>query len=81
MIMDLIDRQDEVVDLRNCAINAYAVKKAILDAPKKEFNSEAIEYLEYILENWTTWREHHETLCQAIEILLEEVKDDKRLDR
>ncbi len=39
--MDLIDRQAllkklfpyEVVDLKCCAINAYAVKKAILDAP------------------------------------------------
>lgn len=37
---------------------------------------EAIEYLEYVLENWTTWRTHHETLCQAIEVLLEVVKDD-----
>lgn len=39
--MDLIDRQAllkklfpyAVVDKRNCAINAYAVEKAILDAP------------------------------------------------
>jgi hypothetical protein len=39
--MDLIDRQAllrklfpyEVFDLKSCAINAYAVKKAILDAP------------------------------------------------
>lgn len=37
---------------------------------------EAIEYLEYILENWITWRDHHEKLCQSIEILLEEVKND-----
>lgn len=43
MTPDLIDRQAllrklfpyEVVDLKNCAINAYAVKKAILDAPTK----------------------------------------------
>lgn len=38
--------------------------------------SEAIEYLEHVLEDWTTWREHHEMLCQAIETLLEEVKDE-----
>ena len=39
--MDLIDRQAllqklfpyEVVDLKSCVINAYGVKKAILDAP------------------------------------------------
>lgn len=39
--MDLIDRQAllrklfpyEVVDKKNCAINAYAVEKAILDMP------------------------------------------------
>ena len=37
---------------------------------------EAIEYLEYILDNWNTWREHHEPLCQAVEVLLEEVKKD-----
>jgi hypothetical protein len=41
--MDLIDRQAllrklfpyEVVDKKNCAINAYAVEKAILDMPQK----------------------------------------------
>ena len=38
--------------------------------------SEAIEYLEYVLENWNAWATHHETLCQAIETLLEVVKDD-----
>ncbi len=40
--MDLIDRQAllrklfpyEVVDKRNCAINAYAVEQAILNAPR-----------------------------------------------
>lgn len=37
---------------------------------------EAIEYLEYILENWNTWATHHEKLCQAIEILLEEIEND-----
>lgn len=37
----------------------------------------AKEYLENVLENWTTWRVHHEQLCQAIEALLEEMKDDK----
>lgn len=82
--MDLIDRQTllrklfpyEVVDKRNCAINAYAVEKAIMDMPKKEFDNEAIEYLEYILENWITWRDHHEKLCQSIEALLEEIKNE-----
>ena len=38
---------------------------------------EAIKYLEHVLEEWGTWRVHHEPLCQAIEVLLEEVKDDK----
>ena len=41
--MDLIDRQAllrklfpyEVVDKRNCAINAYAVERIILDMPNK----------------------------------------------
>jgi hypothetical protein len=37
---------------------------------------EAIEYLEYVLENWNNWRDHHEKLCAAIEILLEEVKSE-----
>ena len=37
---------------------------------------QAVEYLRNILTNWTTWRHHHETLCQAIETLLEDVKDD-----
>ncbi len=82
--MDLIDRQAllrklfpyEVVDKKNCAINAYAVEKAILDMPKKEFDSEAIEYLEKVLENWGTWRGHHEKLANAIETLLEGIKDE-----
>ena len=85
--MDLIDRQAllrklfpyEVVDKKNCAINAYAIERVILDMPNKA-DSEEIQktkdYLEYVLENWTNWRVHHETLCQAIETLLEVVKDE-----
>ena len=87
--MDLIDRQAllrklfpyEVVDLKNCAINAYAVKKAVLDMPNKTDSEEIVKsvaYLEKVLENWGTWREHHEVLCQAIETLLEVVKDEDR---
>ena len=79
--MELIDRKAllrklfpyEVVDKRNCAINAYAVEKAILDMPNKADSDEvqkAIEYLEKVLEDWGTWRTHHEQLCKAIEILL-----------
>lgn len=85
--MELIDRQAllrklfpyEVVDKKNCAINAYAVEKAILDMPNEIDNEQiqaAIDYLEYVLENWTNWRVHHETLCQAIEVLLEVVKSE-----
>jgi hypothetical protein len=37
---------------------------------------EAIEYLEKVLDTWGIWREHHEPLCRAIEVLLEEVKDE-----
>ena len=37
---------------------------------------EAIEYLEYILENWTVWVDHHKPLVKAIETLLEEIKDE-----
>lgn len=85
--MDLIDRQAllrklfpyEVVDKKNCAINAYAVEKTILNMPNITDNDEvkdAIEYLENVLENWGTWRDHHEKLCKAVEILLEEIKND-----
>ena len=42
--------------------------------------SEAIHYLENVLENWTNWRDHHELLCQAIEILLEEHSNDLDVD-
>lgn len=83
--MDLIDRQAllrklfpyEVVDKKNCAINAYAVERAILNMPnqvKGEELQKAIDYIEYVLENWHTWRGHHEMLCNAIETLLEVVK-------
>ena len=83
--MDLIDRQAlliklfpyKVVDLKNCAINAYAVEKAILDMPNKTDSEEiqkVVSYLEHILEDWGTWRTHHEQLCIAIETLLEVVK-------
>ena len=86
--MDLIDRQAllrklfpyDVVDLKSCAINAYTVKKAIMDMPNKADNEEvkkSIEYLEYILENWITWRDHHEKLCQSIEALLEVIKNEQ----
>ena len=39
---------------------------------------QAIEYLEQVLENWNNWRVHHEPLCQAIEILLEEIKEEDK---
>ncbi len=39
--------------------------------------SEAIEYLEHVLENWSSWHDHHKKLVDALESLLEEVKDEK----
>lgn len=85
--MDLIDRQAllrklfpyEVVDKRNCAINAYAVERAILDMPNKTDSKEiqkAIYYLENVLENWTEFCNQHPPFAKAIEILLEAVKED-----
>jgi hypothetical protein len=38
---------------------------------------EAIEYLEHILETWSAWENHHKKLCDAIEIVLEDVKDEQ----
>ena len=70
----------EVVDKKSYAINAYAVEKTILDMPGKQFNGEAIEYLEDVLENLTAWKCHHEKLCNAIETLLEEIRDENRSD-
>ena len=37
---------------------------------------EAIEYLEKVLDNWAAWQDHHHKLVDAIEILLEVVKND-----
>ena len=36
---------------------------------------QAIGSLKKILGNWNVWLHHQETLCQAIEVLLEDVKD------
>lgn len=85
--MDLIDRKTllrklfpyEVVDKKNCAINAYAVEKAILDMPNKaksEVVQKAVDYLENVLNNWTEFCNQHPPFANAIEILLEVVKDD-----
>lgn len=83
--MELIDRQAllrklfpyEVVDLKNCAINAYAVKKAVLDMPNKMDGEEiqkAKDYLENVLDNWPAFCNEHSTFANAIETLLEVVK-------
>jgi hypothetical protein len=40
---------------------------------KKE---EAMAYLEQVLENWYSWHDHHYKLVRAIEVLLEEMKDE-----
>lgn len=83
--MDLIDRQAllqklfpyDVVDKKNCAINAYAVEQTILNMPNKLKGVEtqkAIEYLEKVMENWTNWHSHHKKLIDVIEVLLEVVK-------
>ena len=85
--MDLIDRQAllkklfpyEVVDKKNCAINAYAVERAILDAPNKVDGEEikkATEYLEKVLETWPAFCNCHQPLANAIETLLEVIKDE-----
>ena len=42
--------------------------------------NDAIEYLKHILESWNTWRVHHEPLCKAIEVVLEEVNKDENRD-
>ena len=84
--MELIDRQAllrklfpyEVVDKKNCAINAYAVEKTILDMPNKIGSNEvqqAIGYLENVLDNWPAFCNEHPPFAKAIEILLEVVKD------
>ena len=39
---------------------------------------EAIEYLEQVLENWSSWHDHHKKLVDAIEILLEGVRSEDR---
>ena len=83
--MDLINRQAllrklfpyEVVDKKNCAINAYAVEKAILDMPNKtqsEAVQKATDYLENVLENWPAFCNCHQPLVNAIETLLEVFK-------
>ena len=41
---------------------------------------QAIDYLEKVLSDWNTWRVHHEPLCKAIEVLLEEVNKDENRD-
>ena len=85
--MDLIDRQAllrklfpyEVVDKTNCFVNACELEKVVLNMPNKigsEEMQKAIAYLEKVLENWNTWRDHHEFLCKAIETVLEVIKDD-----
>ena len=44
----------------------------------KMTKQQSVEYLKKVLENWGTWRVHHEQLCQAIEVLLEAVKNEDR---
>ena len=37
---------------------------------------EAIEYLEQVLEQWVSWHDHHHKLVRAIEVLLEDAKNE-----
>lgn len=37
---------------------------------------EAIEYLEQVLNRWSSWHNHHCKLVRALEVLLEEVKSE-----
>jgi Txe/YoeB family toxin of Txe-Axe toxin-antitoxin module len=37
---------------------------------------DAIDYLEKVLDNWSSWHDHHKKLVDAIEVLLEEIKSD-----
>lgn len=85
--MDLIDRQAllrklfpyEVVDKKNCAINAYAVERAIMNMPNK-LNSDEVQkaanYIEKVLDNWNEFCNQHPPFAKALEVLLEVVKDE-----
>lgn len=85
--MDLIDRQAllkklfpyEVVDKKNCAINAYAVERAIMNMPNK-LNSDEVQkatnYIEKVLDNWNEFCNQHPQFAKALEVLLEVVKDE-----
>ena len=35
---------------------------------------EAIEYIENLLKNWSSWGKHHLALVQSLEIILKKVK-------
>lgn len=41
---------------------------------------EAIEYIENLLKNWSTWREHHTALVQSLEIILAKIKEVPKRD-
>jgi hypothetical protein len=51
------------------------VGKKLIGGALKMTKSEAIEYLEHILETWSTWENHHKKLCDAIGILLEDAEN------
>jgi hypothetical protein len=53
------------------------VGKKLIGGIIKMTKQEAIEYLEHILETWSAWENHHKKLCDAIGIVLEDVKDEQ----
>ena len=38
---------------------------------------EAIEYIENLLKNWSSWGKHHLALVQSLEIILSKIKEIK----
>ena len=38
---------------------------------------EAIEYIENLLKNWSSWGKHHTALVQSLEIILAKIKERK----
>lgn len=65
----------------NCESNPANKPSHYTDAkPRITTEQEAIKYVENLLNNWSSWREHHIALVQSLEIILAKIKEASKND-
>lgn len=79
--LDCLDIAESDEDDLDRALKILGIKEIdIVNSEDKNTMSEtdAIEYIEYVLRAWPAWKTHHKTLVKALEVILARLKKERK---